>query len=87
MQALIEYVLAKSTPDSNVHTTLQNLLGPTGLQSQNHVGFVFSERLINMPVQIKPPMFRMLNNEIQMALEEVSIHRSDAMGKGLTHFP
>lgn len=72
MKTLVEYVLSKSSSNSNLHATVQNLLGPAGLQSEDHVGFIFSERLINMPVQIKPVMYRMLNDEIQMALEEVS---------------
>lgn len=51
---------------------MQELLDPAGLQSQNHVGFVFSERLINMPVQIMPPTYRMLQEELSWAVEDVS---------------
>ena len=49
------------------------LLGPAGLESQNHVGYIFSERLINMPVQTVPPMYRLLGDELKWALEEVCI--------------
>lgn len=73
MKALIDYILLKSSPDIAFHNALENLLGSTGLQSQNHVGFIFSERLINMPVQTVPPMYRMLAEEVEWALEEVTI--------------
>ncbi|KAH8101471.1 p21-C-terminal region-binding protein-domain-containing protein [Cristinia sonorae] len=70
MKALVEYVLLKSSPDPAFHNVLHNLLGPAGLHSQNHLGFIFSERLINMPVQTVPPMYRMLGEEVTWALEE-----------------
>jgi len=41
--------------------------------SQSHIGLILSERLINMPVQIVPPMYKMLQEEIQWAIEDVSI--------------
>ncbi|RKP09982.1 p21-C-terminal region-binding protein-domain-containing protein [Thamnocephalis sphaerospora] len=34
------------------------------------VAFLFNERLINMPVQVVPPMFKMLTEEIQWALDD-----------------
>ena len=68
------YALKQSSADANFRNRLDALLGPEALQSQaNHVGFVFSERLVNMPVQLMPPMYRMLAEEIQWAVEEVSI--------------
>lgn len=72
IKALIEYALLKSSSKPDFHAELQTLVGPTGLQSANHVAFVFSERLINMPVQIVPPMYRMLADEIQWAIDDVS---------------
>jgi hypothetical protein len=38
------------------------------------VGLIVSERLINMPVQTAPPMFRMLLEELQWACEDVRSH-------------
>ncbi|THH23179.1 hypothetical protein EUX98_g8004 [Antrodiella citrinella] len=70
VKALVEYILVKSSPDTALHNTLRNLVGPAGLSSQNHVGYIFSERLINMPVQTVPPMYRMLGEEITGALED-----------------
>ncbi|KAF7797674.1 hypothetical protein EIP86_008874 [Pleurotus ostreatoroseus] len=71
VKALTAYALKQSSADANFRNRLDALLGPEALQSQaNHVGFVFSERLVNMPVQLMPPMYRMLAEEIQWAVEE-----------------
>ncbi|KAI0656746.1 p21-C-terminal region-binding protein-domain-containing protein [Cubamyces menziesii] len=67
IKALAAYLLEKSSADPTLHSKLQTLLGPN---SQTHVGFVFSERLINMPIQIMPHMYRMLADEIQWALDD-----------------
>jgi protein BCP1 len=67
IKALINYVLEKAASLSTLQSTLQRLLS-----SPEHVGFIFSERLINMPVQLVPPMYRMLSDEIKWANEEVS---------------
>ncbi|KAI0960794.1 hypothetical protein AcV7_000082 [Taiwanofungus camphoratus] len=76
IKALIEYALAKSAPDPAFHAALHSLLcTPAFTQSQNHtpnhVGLLFSERLINIPVQVVPHMYRMLADEIQWALDDV----------------
>ncbi|KAI0089889.1 p21-C-terminal region-binding protein-domain-containing protein [Irpex rosettiformis] len=70
VKALIDYVLSKSSSNPAFSATLKELLGPQGLQSQNHVGFVFSERLMNMPVQLMPVSYKMLAEEIQWAVED-----------------
>lgn len=66
IKALINYVLEKTTSTSSFQKTLQALFS----SDDKHVGFVFSERLINMPVEIIPPMYRMLAQEIQWAVDE-----------------
>ena len=40
------------------------------LASDKHVGLVLSERLINMPVELGPPMYGMLVDEIEAAVED-----------------
>ncbi|TDL22295.1 hypothetical protein BD410DRAFT_256154 [Rickenella mellea] len=70
IKALSAYAQSKSSAIPAFQATIQELLSPTGLESANHVGFVFSERLINMPVQVIPPMYRMLADEIQWALDD-----------------
>ncbi|KAL5534773.1 hypothetical protein ACEPAG_1237 [Sanghuangporus baumii] len=75
IKALIQYVLQKSGSSPVLHATLQSLLGPEGLQSEKHVGFIFSERLVNMPVQVVPPMYRMLTDEIKWAVDDNEPYR------------
>ncbi|KAF9869563.1 hypothetical protein CkaCkLH20_12956 [Colletotrichum karsti] len=43
---------------------------PTLLNSGAQVGLVLGERLINMPSEIAPPMYRMLIDEIEAAVED-----------------
>lgn len=50
-----------------MHQQLQQLLSP---DSSAQVGLILTERLINMPHQIVPPMYNMLLEEIEWALEE-----------------
>ena len=41
------------------------------LSSEHHVGWVVSERFINMPVEIMAPMYTMLQEELKKAVTEV----------------
>lgn len=43
---------------------------PELLSSGKHVGLVLTERLINMPSEIAPPMYGMLIDEIEAAVED-----------------
>jgi protein BCP1 len=45
------------------------------LEAKSEVGWVFSERLLNMPVQTVPPMYTMLLEEIEWALEDGEEYR------------
>lgn len=67
MTAIAEYILSKSAADPTLHDTLQALLGH---DSPSHLGFIFSERLVNMPVEVIPHMYRMLADEIQWACDD-----------------
>ncbi|KAI9460114.1 p21-C-terminal region-binding protein-domain-containing protein [Lactarius psammicola] len=67
IKALTEYILSKSEADPSLHQTLQRILSPN---ASSHLGFVFSERLVNMPVEIVPHMYRMLADEIQWACDD-----------------
>ncbi|KAG6856604.1 hypothetical protein H0H87_002696 [Tephrocybe sp. NHM501043] len=66
IKAIANYALEKSSADSSFHSMLQALFS----QNQSHVGFVFCERLINMPVQVIPPMYNMLTKEMQWAIDD-----------------
>ena len=59
--------IAAASGDHQIHASLHTLFS----QNQQHVGLVISERLINMPVQIVPPMYKMLADEIKQAASNV----------------
>lgn len=68
MKAIANYLLTiASTHDPNLHSTLKTLFS----QSESHVGLVICERLVNMPVQVIPPMYNMLADEVKQALTDV----------------
>ncbi|KAI1820830.1 p21-C-terminal region-binding protein-domain-containing protein [Xylaria intraflava] len=61
---LIEYLSEKAK-------TVESLAPiPELLASGKHVGLVLSERLINMPSEIAPPLYTMLVDEIEAAVED-----------------
>ncbi|CAG8525458.1 7859_t:CDS:2 [Gigaspora margarita] len=64
---LAKYLLDKTKQDSILNEKLDTLLKK---DSTNHIGLILSERLINMPVQIVPPMYKMLQEEIQWAVDD-----------------
>ncbi|KAF5311395.1 hypothetical protein D9758_018563 [Tetrapyrgos nigripes] len=66
--SLANYFLKKSSTNPGFHSALQTLFS----QTQNHVGLVVCERLINMPVQVIPHMYRMLAEELKNAIAENS---------------
>ncbi|KUI68167.1 Protein BCP1 [Cytospora mali] len=63
---LIEYISTKATQsgNENLAATIPKVL------AENHVGLVLGERLINMPPEISPPMYSMLVDEIEAAVED-----------------
>ncbi len=67
IRAIAEYILSKSAGDPSLHDTLQTILGH---DPPSHLGFIFSERLVNMPVEVIPHMYRMLADELQWACDD-----------------
>lgn len=63
---LVEYLSTKASQSSNEKLAVEV---PKAL-AQNHVGLVLGERLINMPPEISPPMYSMLVDEIEAAVED-----------------
>lgn len=63
---LISYLSTKAGQSSNetLAATVPKVL------AENHVGLVLGERLINMPPEISPPMYSMLVDEIEAAVED-----------------
>ncbi|POY75351.1 hypothetical protein BMF94_1580 [Rhodotorula taiwanensis] len=72
--SLVKYLLSKLEPSSPFHSQLSQLLqAPVDASTPaapKHVGLVLSERMVNMPTQIVPPMYRMLQEELQWATED-----------------
>lgn len=77
MASLMAYILSKAAIDSALHALLSDLFvvpataGSSTAAAPRHVGLVISERLVNMPAQVVPPMYRMLAEELQWAKDDV----------------
>lgn len=67
IKSLIQYFLSKAASNPTLCSIIGDALAPS---SGNHIGLLLSERLINMPVQIIPPMYKMLADELRWAVEE-----------------
>ena len=83
MKAIADYLLSiTSTHDPSFHSTIQELFS----QSDRHIGLVLCERLLNMPVQVIPPMYRMLADEMKWAVADVRSSLFCRWGVGLLQF-
>ena len=70
----LETRLARSSAfHAQLSALLQNPVEEAAEAKKQHVGLVLSERMVNMPTQIVPPMYRMLQEELQWAVEDVSV--------------
>ncbi|KAI3402948.2 BCP1 [Candida oxycetoniae] len=71
LKKLVEYVLNKTKSNMELNLTLKKLLkndaGSDEDEKRARVGLIVSERLINMPVEVVPPMYKMLLEEMQNA--------------------
>ncbi|KAM0752893.1 hypothetical protein T439DRAFT_323503 [Meredithblackwellia eburnea MCA 4105] len=71
---LVKYILSKASADSSLLAALTEILAVPVAESSasnpKHVGLVLSERLVNMPAQIVPPMYTMLAEELQWAKDD-----------------
>eukprot|EP00842_Homolaphlyctis_polyrhiza_P003734 jgi/Hompol1/4361/HPOL_003595-RA len=65
VKQITDYILSKTKKNADAHSQLSSVIAKS-----SGVGFVISERLINMPPQIAPPMFKMLLEEIEWAVED-----------------
>lgn len=68
IQSLNSYISSKSASIPALASALPALLNTENDKSQ--VGLILTERFINMPSEIVPPMYTMLLEEMQWALEE-----------------
>jgi protein BCP1 len=66
IQSLTKYLASKCSKQPSLSPTLPAVLSQT---SSAQVGLILTERLINMPTQIVPPMYTMLLEEISLAVQ------------------
>ena len=64
IKTLVEYVLKQASKNETLKPITEVLSG------ENTVGLILTERLVNVPVEIVPPMYKMLLEEISWANEE-----------------
>lgn len=63
---LVAYLSAKAAASGDATLAAE---APKAL-AEKHVGLVLGERLINMPPEISPPMYSMLVDEVEAAVED-----------------
>lgn len=70
IKTLVHYILETSSKQTEFHAMLEKLFGygSTGAARKLRVGLIISERVINMPVEVVPPMYQLLLDD--MAKEE-----------------
>ncbi|RCK63778.1 Protein BCP1 [Candida viswanathii] len=66
VKKLVEYVLGKTKNKTEFNIMLKKLLG-VDEKKKLKTGLIVSERFINMPVEVVPPMYRMLLEEMEKA--------------------
>ena len=66
IKSLIDYI-TRSTGGISRLSPLRDLLNP---DSKARIGLLLSERLVNIPSEVVPPMYKMLLEEISWALDE-----------------
>lgn len=64
LSGVLEYLANKATNNIALAPVVELL------NAGKHIGLVFSERFINMPSEIAPPLFSMLIDEIEAAVED-----------------
>lgn len=69
----MEYLLDKTIPYPPMHQIFRELFSTS---SGQQVGLILSQRLVNMPVQVAPHMYRLLGDEIKWAVDEVGEHQN-----------
>ncbi|ODV87761.1 hypothetical protein CANARDRAFT_25978 [[Candida] arabinofermentans NRRL YB-2248] len=62
VKSLVDYLIEKSSSKTQLNVLLRQVLASN---SKFRTGLIISERLINMPVETVPPMYRMLLEEME----------------------
>lgn len=70
IKPIIDYTIERAKGHPEFQMVLKKLLLPgaaTGASKALKVGWIVSERMINMPVEVVPPMYKMLLQEMEKA--------------------
>ncbi|KAI5795726.1 protein bcp1 [Geopyxis carbonaria] len=62
VKTLREYLVAKAKGNAAVQSVLKD--------ANAQVGLILTERVVNMPVEVVPPMYKMLLEEVQWAVDD-----------------
>lgn len=60
LNSLIDYIVRKSQGNSELYITLKKILAMNGGEK---VGLIINERIINVPVEVTPPLFKFMLEE------------------------
>lgn len=69
IKALADYFIHKTQDNADFNRRLRKLFASS---AKERVGLILSERLVNMPTEVVPPMYKMLADEIDAAIANVS---------------
>ncbi|KAF8417075.1 protein bcp1 [Tirmania nivea] len=78
METLVKYILEKSKVNEKLHEQLTRILEKEDGAEQGGLGLILTERMVNMPVEVVPPMYKMLQEEVQWALDEKEPYEFEA---------
>lgn len=67
---LVEYLLDRSSVDPGLQPLREILTAATTATNGSRIGIILTEKLINIPSEVVPPMYKMLLEEISWAVEE-----------------
>jgi hypothetical protein len=80
VKPLVEYLISRLPSSSPFRNLLVSTSSP---QSKNRIALVVSERLVNLPVQIMPPLWKMTIDEVEKARKEVGPGRDLTSREGV----
>lgn len=66
IKQVVDYVLSKTAKQTEFNLMLRKLLAKDN-EKVPKIGLIVSERMINMPVEVVPPMYKMLLQEMESA--------------------
>jgi len=78
MEALVNYILEKSKANEKLHEQLTRILNKENGAEKGGLGLILTERMVNMPVEVVPPMYKMLQEEVQWALNDKEPYNFEA---------